>query len=157
VNAQGLLEKIGVAPMAIKSGDKKDAGSPFRALTDEERRVFQSVIDEMHGRFVKLIVESRKLAEDRVRGLADGRIYTAEQAHALGLVDRLGYMDEVVETAKQAARLKEARVVVYHRPKEYRATFYSSAPGPAAAEAALGQLATLLGGLGPRFMYLWLP
>jgi protease-4 len=157
VNAQGLLEKIGVAPVTIKSGVQKDAGSPFRALTDEERRVFQAVIDEMHGRFVKLIVESRKLPEERVRALADGRIYTAEQARALGLVDRVGYMDEVVEAAKQAARLDEARVVVYHRPKEYRATFYSAAPASPAADVTLGHLATLLGGGGPRFMYLWLP
>jgi protease-4 len=157
VNAQGLLEKIGVAPVAIKSGDKKDAGSPFRPLTDDERRVFQAVIDEMHGRFVHLIVESRKLSEERVRTLADGRIYTAAQARALGLVDRLGYMDDVVDTAKKAARLDEARVVVYHRPKEYRATFYSSAPAPPVAEATLGHLATVLGGIGPRFLYLWLP
>jgi len=156
VNAQGLLEKIGVAPLAIKSGAQKDAGSPFRALTEDERRVFQAVIDEMHGRFVKLIVESRRLSESRVRALADGRIYTAEQALALGLVDRIGYMDEVVEAAKQAAKLTEARVVVYHRPKEYRATFYSSAPAPG-ADAALGHLATVLGAAGPRFLYLWLP
>ncbi len=109
VNAQGLLEKIGVAPLAIKSGDKKDAGSPFRALTPEERALFQQVIDEMHARFVRLIVASRKLPEDRVRGLADGRIYTADQALAAGLVDRLGYLDEVMDVAKKAAGITEAR------------------------------------------------
>ncbi|HLF47850.1 MAG TPA: signal peptide peptidase SppA, partial [Methylomirabilota bacterium] len=107
VNAQGLMEKIGVAPLAIRSGDKKDAGSPFRALTPEERAIFQGVIDEMYGRFVKLIVESRKIPEARVRALADGRIYTGEQAKALGLVDRIGYLDEAVEAARQAAGLKE--------------------------------------------------
>jgi protease-4 len=157
VNAQGLLEKLGVAPLAIKSGDKKDAGSPFRSMTDEERALFQKVIDEMHGRFVRLIVESRKLPEERVRALADGRIYTADQALAAGLVDRLGYLDEVVETAKKAAGLKDARVIMYHRPKEYRATYYSGAPAIPGAESALGSLAATLGVSGPRFMYLWLP
>src|SRR5262250_546161 len=51
LNAQGLMEKIGVAPLAIKSADKKDAGSPFRQLTPEERAIFQSVIDQMYARF----------------------------------------------------------------------------------------------------------
>src|SRR5215468_8210172 len=91
VNAQGLLEKIGVAPVAIKSGAMKDAGSPFRALTPAERAVFQSVIDQMYGRFVTLVATSRKIPEERMRSFADGRIYTADQALGLGLVDRVAY------------------------------------------------------------------
>lgn len=157
VNAQGLMEKIGVTPLAVKSGDKKDAGSPFRALTPEERAIFQGVIDEMYGRFVKLIVQSRGIPEDRVRAFADGRIYTAEQAKALGLVDRIGYLEDAVEAAKKAARLEEARVVMYHRPKEYRANFYSTTPVAPGADTALAQLAATLAGPGPRFMYLWWP
>ncbi len=157
VNAQGLMEKIGVAPLAIKSGPSKDAGSPFRALTPDERAVFQGVIDEMYGRFVKLIVQSRGIPEDRVRAFADGRIYTAEQAKALGLVDRIGYLEDAVEAAKTAAELKEARVVMYHRPKEYRANFYSTTPVAPGADTALAQLAATLAGPGPRFMYLWWP
>jgi len=157
MNAQGLMEKIGVAPLAIKSGPMKDAGSPFRSLTPEERAVFQSLIDDMYGRFVRLIVESRKIPEARVRAFADGRVYTAQQALELGLVDRIAYLDEVVESAKKAAGVDEARVVMYHRPKEYRATIYSAAPAAPGAEAALGQLAGVLAGSGPRFMYLWWP
>ncbi|OGK86357.1 MAG: hypothetical protein A2X52_08315 [Candidatus Rokubacteria bacterium GWC2_70_16] len=157
VNTQGLLEKIGVAPLAIKSGPKKDAGSPFRSLTDEERAIFQGVIDAMHGRFVSLIAASRKMPEERVRAAADGRIYTADQALALGLVDRVGYLDDAVAVARQAAGLAEARVVMYHRPREYRATFYSSTPPAPTAEAAAAQLAALVGGAGPRFLYLWWP
>lgn len=157
VNAQGLMEKIGVAPLAIKSGNMKDAGSLFRALTPDERAIFQGVIDDMYGRFVKLIVQSRRIPEDRVRAFADGRIYTAEQAKALDLVDRIGYLDDAVDAAKKAARLAEARVVMYHRPKEYRATFYSTTPVTPGADTALAQLAATLAGPGPRFMYLWWP
>lgn len=158
VNANGLMDKIGVTPMAIKSGAMKDAGSPFRALTPEEHAIFQGVIDDMYDRFVKLIVQSRKIPEERVRGFADGRIYTAEQALALGLVDRIAYLDEVVEMAKKAAGVSEARVIMYHRPKEYRASIYAAAPtGSPSAATALGQLTGLLGGSGPRFMYLWWP
>jgi protease-4 len=156
VNAQGLLEKIGVAPLAIKSGPRKDAGSPFRGLTEEERAIFQSVIDEMHSRFVRLIAESRKIPEERVRAFADGRIYTAEQALGLGLVDRVGYLEDVVEAARKAAGLSEARIVMYHRPKEYRANFYSAAPSPGGSDLALAHLAAVLGS-GPRFLYLWWP
>jgi protease IV len=158
VNAQGLMEKIGVVPMAIKSGEMKDAGSPFRPLTPQERAVFQSVIDQMYGRFVTLIASSRKIPEDRVRAFADGRIYTAEQAKALGLVDDIGYMEDVVASARKAAGLKEARVIMYHRPKDYHANFYSAAPAPTAGlESSLQQLTTLVNGQGPRFLYLWWP
>jgi protease IV len=158
VNAQGLMEKIGVAPLAIKSGAMKDAGSPFRSLNPEERAVFQGVIDDMYGRFVKLIARTRKIPEERVRAFADGRIYTAEQAHELGLVDRVGYLDEVVDMAKKAAGVDKARVIMYHRPKEYRASIYSAAPvPPRSAESALAQLAAMFGGSGPHFMYLWWP
>jgi protease-4 len=158
VNAQGLMEKIGVAPLAIKSGEMKDAGSPFRPLSAQERAVFQSVIDQMYGRFVTLIARSRKIPEDRVRTFADGRIYTAEQAKALGLVDDIGYMEDVVASARNAAGLKEARVIMYRRPKDYRANFYSAAPAPTPGLASsLQQLTALLSGSGPRFLYLWWP
>jgi len=157
VNAQGLLEKIGVAPLAIKSGPMKDAGSPFRSLTEAERAVFQSIIDEMYGRFVGLIAQSRKMPEDRVRGFADGRVYTADQALKLGLVDRVGYLEDVVTLAKERAGLGEAKVIMYHRPKEYRANIYSRTPPPSTAESTLAQFAAALGGGGPRFLYLWWP
>jgi protease-4 len=158
VNAHGLMEKIGVAPVAIKSGAMKDAGSPFRALTPEERAVFQGMIDDMYGRFVKIVVRSRKIPETRVREFADGRVYTSEQALSLGLIDKVAYLDEVVGMARQAAGVQEARVVMYHRPKEYAASIYAKEPAPpVTAESALSQFATLVSGAGPRFMYLWWP
>ena len=157
INAQGLMQKIGVAPLAIKSGPMKDAGSPFRSLTGPELAVFQGIIDDMYGRFVGLIVQSRRLPEDRVRALADGRVYTADQALKLGLVDRIAYLEDVVTMAREAAKVDQAKVIMYHRPKEYRANIYSSAPATATAESTLAQFAAALGGAGPRFLYLWWP
>ncbi|HEY7434804.1 MAG TPA: signal peptide peptidase SppA [Methylomirabilota bacterium] len=157
VNAQGLLEKIGVTPLAIKSGPMKDAGSPFRSLTDAERAVFQGIIDDMYGRFVGLIARSRKMPEDRVRAFADGRVYTADEALKLGLVDRIAYLEDVVALAKERAGLAEAKVIMYHRPKEYRANIYSATPSASTAESTLAQFAAALGGGGPRFLYLWWP
>jgi protease-4 len=157
VNAQGLLEKIGVTPLAIKSGPMKDAGSPFRSLTDAERAVFQGIIDDMYGRFVGLIARSRKMPEDRVRAFADGRVYTADESLKLGLVDRIAYLEDVVALAKERAGLAEAKVIMYHRPKEYRANIYSATPSASTAESTLAQFAAALGGGGPRFLYLWWP
>ncbi|HVQ74628.1 MAG TPA: signal peptide peptidase SppA [Candidatus Binatia bacterium] len=154
VNAQGLLEKIGVATLPIKSGAFKDAGSPFRPMTAEERAIFQSVVDDLQARFVRLIVQSRHLPEERVRAAADGRIYTADQALALGLIDRIGYLEDAVAMAMEAASLGEASVVMYRRPRDYRSNFYSTAP---VADEGFAQVARLIGAGGPRFLYLWWP
>jgi protease-4 len=157
VNAEGLLQKVGVAPVTIKSGERKDMGSPFRALTGEERQIFQSVIDDLHRQFVARLVARRRLAPDVAARLADGRIYTAEQALQHGLIDRIGYMADALEVARGAAGVDEARVVVYHRPREYRATYYARAESPTAgADGALARL-TGLAASGPRFLYLWMP
>ncbi len=157
VNAEGLLTKVGVAPLVIKSGAKKDMGSPFRGLSEEERAIFQAVIDDFHRRFVALIAKERKLPEEKVRQLADGRIFTAEQARALGLVDQVGYLQEALAAARTATKVSEARVVMYHRPREYRADIYSTARLPEPLDASLAQLSSLLLGPGPRFLYLWWP
>jgi len=157
LNAEGLLQKVGVSPLAIKSGAKKDMGSPFRGLTEEERAIFQGVIDDLYGRFVSLIVKERRIPEAKVRAFADGRIYTARQAKELGLVDQVGYLENAVEVARQAARVSEARVIMYHRPREYRSNIYSGTPAPERLETSLVQLSSLLIGPGPRFLYLCWP
>ncbi len=157
VNAEGLMQKIGVAATTIKSGEHKDMGSPFRSLTDEERKIFQSVIDDLHRQFVAKVVERRRLAADAARRLADGRVFTAEQALAHGLIDRLGYMPDVLDLARQAAGVSEAKVIVYRRPRQYRATYYARAEGPGGGlEASVAQFVALAAP-GPRFLYLWWP
>jgi protease-4 len=101
------------------------------------------------------VARGRRLDEARVRALADGRIYTAQEALDLGLVDRIGYLEDAIALAKEAAGLTEARVVTYHRPRQYRATIYSGGDGPAPAwtPADLARLVVS----GPRFLYLWWP
>jgi protease IV len=157
LNAEGLLQKLGVTTSAFKSGERKDMGSPFRALTDDERKIFQSVIDGLHGQFLSRLVESRKLPLDVARQIADGRVYTAQQALELKLIDQVGYMDDVLKLAKQKIGVDDARVVVYHRPNDYRATYYARAESSAGGiDVTATQLASLIGG-GPRFLYLWWP
>jgi protease-4 len=157
VSAEGLMQKIGVSATAIKSGERKDMGSPFRTLTAEERAILQGVIDDLHRQFVTKVTERRRLPEATARTHADGRIYTAGQALAEKLVDRVGYMPDAIEAARRAAGLTEASVIVYQRPREYRATYYAKAETDATTlGSSLGQLASLAGP-GPRFFYLWLP
>jgi protease-4 len=156
LNAEGLMQKLGLSTAAIKSGERKDMGSPFRALTSEERAIFQSVIDDLHRQFVAKVVERRRIPPAVAAALADGRVYTAEQALGHKLVDRVGYVPDALEAARRAAGLDEARVIVYKRPREYRATYYARAETETGSLAALSQLAGLIG-TGPRLLYLWMP
>ena len=156
LNAEGLMQKVGLATATIKSGERKDMGSPFRQLTPDERAIFQSVIDDLYRQFVAKVVERRNIPAATAATLADGRIYTAEQALGHKLVDRIGYMPDALAAARQAARVDTARVIVYKRPREYRATYYARAETEAGTFAALSQLAGLAGA-GPKFLYLWLP
>lgn len=155
-NAEGLMQKIGVSANTVKSAERKDMGSPFRPMTPEERAIFQSVIDDLYRQFLSKVMERRKLPEAAARTLGDGRVYTAEQALAHRLVDRVGYMPDAIELARQQAGLERARVVVYHRPRQYRATYYAEAQpleGGVLSSSALGALV----GPGPKFLYLWMP
>ncbi len=160
MNARGLLEKVGLEATAVTSGPKKDMGSPFRPMTPEERAIFQSVIDSFYDRFLTVVREGRRfLSADEVRKLADGRIYSGEQAKALGLVDSIGYLDDAIELAKRQAGLKDARVVAYRRPGEYRPNIYAQLLGGGSGWTALGglDLMGMLRGGTPQFMYLWMP
>jgi protease-4 len=156
LNAEGLLQKIGLSTATIKSGERKDMGSPFRTLTPEERGIFQSVIDDLYRQFVAKVVERRKIPTAAATALADGRIYTAEQALGHRLVDQIGYVADALQVARRAAGLDEARVIVYKRPRQYRATYYATAETEAGSFATLSQLAGLVGA-GPKLLYLWWP
>lgn len=160
VNARGLLEKVGVETNAVTSGPRKDMGSPFRAMLPEERAIFQGVIDGFYQRFLHIVQEGRpSLSGDSIKKLADGRIYSGDQAKASGLVDEIGYLDDAVEVAKKKAGLTEARVVTYRRPGEYQNNIYSRlvAPAPTLANLANIDLLSMVRGGSPQFMYLWMP
>lgn len=160
VNAKGLLEKVGVEANAITSGPRKDMGSPFRTMTAEEKAIFQSVIDSFYHRFLTVVQEGRpQLSADQIKKLADGRIYSGEQAKAAGLVDEIGYLDEAIELAKKKAGLTEARVVTYRRHGEYQNNIYSRVIGNSSGLSNLAHmdLLSIVRGGSPQFMYLWMP
>jgi len=159
LNLEGLLQKVGIEGLAIKSADKKDMGSPFRKMTPEEQRIFQGVIDQLYERFLQVIVAGRKdLKLDQVRKLADGRIYTAQQALEARLVDQVGYLEDAIAVAKREAGLKEAQIVTYYRPGAYKQNIYSQAGDTARTINLVNfDLHSLMQDGAPRFMYLWMP
>lgn len=159
VNARGLLEKVGLEASAVTSGPRKDMGSPFRPMTPEERALFQELIDSMYQRFLTVVQDGRpKLSMEQIKKLADGRVYTGEQAKAAGLVDEIGYLEDAIDTAKKRAGLTEARVVMYRRPGEYSNNVYSKAlTGNGLAGLAQLDVMSFVRGGTPQFMYLWMP
>src|SRR5580765_931421 len=160
VNARGLLEKVGVEASAITSGPRKDMGSPFRVMTAEERGIFQSVIDSFYQRFLAVVQEGRPhLSAEQVKKLADGRIYSGDQAKAAGLIDEIGYLDDAIQLAKKKAGLTEARIVTYGRRGEYQNNIYSRLFGTSSDITGLANLdlLSMVRGGTPQFMYLWMP
>jgi protease-4 len=160
VNAKGLLEKVGVEANAITSGPRKDMGSPFRSMTTDEKEIFQGVIDSFYQRFLTVVQAGRpQLSAEQIKKLADGRIYSGDQAKAAGLVDDIGYLDEAIDLAKKNAGLKEARVVTYRRHGEYQNNIYSRVFGSGNSLSSLASmdLLSMVRGGSPQFMYLWMP
>ncbi|MCL2103108.1 MAG: signal peptide peptidase SppA [Syntrophorhabdaceae bacterium] len=118
VNMKDLVDRIGIKGMAVKSGEFKDTGSPLREMTPEEREVLQSVVDNVHMQFVNAVAQGRKLPPEDVMGIADGRIFTGEQAKALGLVDELGALDDAVREAALLGGISgEPRVITPPKAK----------------------------------------
>jgi len=118
VNVKDLIEKIGIKGVVVKSGELKDAGSPLRDMSPEERQYLQGVIDNVHAQFVRAVADGRKLDVETVRKIADGRIFSGEQAKALGLVDALGNQEDAVADAARMAKIEgEPRVVLPPKKK----------------------------------------
>lgn len=127
INAGGLLEKIGVEEETYKSGELKDMGSPFRPSTAAERKIMGDIVEELHQRFARVILEGRpSLKESDLPRIMDGRIFTADQALKEGLVDRIGYLDDGISALKSRLGLREAQIVTYGRRGTYQGTIYSS-------------------------------
>ena len=103
-NFQGLMGKLGVEVDVIKSGKMKDEGSPFRPMTDEEKAVWQTIINEAYDQFVAIVAKGRNLPEAKVREIADGRVYTGLQAIKLGLADKEGNLDDAIEPGRRIGR-----------------------------------------------------
>ena len=159
VNLKGTMDKLGVQTDAIKSGKMKDAGSPFRDMKADERALFQRLIDEYYDQFVHVVMAGRpKLTEARIRELADGRVYSGQQALENGLVDKVGTLRDALCSIKERIGAEHVRVVTYQRPTDYKPNIYARDPSgaPQVNVNLLNlQMPETLFGFEPQFMYLW--
>lgn len=111
-NLEGLMNKIGVKTEVVKSGKHKDLVSTFRGIRKEDREILQRVLDNVHEQFIMAVADGRKMSPSDVRKIADGRIFTGEQAIKAGLVDELGNLEDAVQVAAKLSGIKGEPVIV---------------------------------------------
>ncbi len=116
-NIEELFKKIGIKGVVLKSGEHKDIGSPFREMTPAEKKLIQSVINNVHQQFIQAVAEGRKMEYSRVAQVADGRILTGEQAKQLGLVDQLGNLQDAIDTAAKMVGIEGKPIVLYPKKR----------------------------------------
>ncbi len=116
-NIEGLMNKIGIRTEVIKSGRNKDIGSMFRSMKPEERELLQGVMDNVHEQFIRAVAKGRKMKVEDVRKIADGRVFTGEQAVKVGLVDQLGSLEDSIRIAGNLAGIQGEPEVVTRKNK----------------------------------------
>ncbi len=164
------LDRWGIATEALTSGKNKTAGSPLGTLTDEHRAVLQELVNDFYARFTATVRAARPgIPQERFADVTDGRVFSGEDALALGLVDELGDLYDAHAKAKELAGIKKANMVIYHRPLNYVASPYAATP---MSETSTGgktsqngtqinllqlNLPEMPGGASTGFYYLWQP
>jgi protease-4 len=116
-NVEALTKKIGLDFFNLKAGRYKDVGSPFRPMTKEEQEYLQGLINNIYQQFLSDVARNRKIPLEKLRGLAEGKIYTGEEAKAVGLVDAFGNLPDAIEKAGRLAGIK-GRVEAVYAQKE---------------------------------------
>jgi protease-4 len=118
LQVKDALDKLGIGVKTIKAGKLKDAGSPMRAMNDDDQKYFQALMDDVHRQFIDVVARERKMDVEKVRELADGRVFTGEQALQLGLVDTLGTFEDAVRIAAVKVGIKGEPAIVRERKRQ---------------------------------------
>jgi protease-4 len=116
-NIEELLKKVGIKGVVLKSGEHKDIGTPFREMTPDERKIVQDVIDNVHQQFIEAVAKGRGLDREKVVQIADGRIFTGEQAKQLGLVDEMGNLQDAIDRVAKMVGIVGKPNVLYPKRK----------------------------------------
>ena len=124
----GLMDKIGLGVDVKKYGKNKDMGSPFRDSSEEEQKLMQKAVNDFGERFIRLVQKHRKPERQALSEISTARVFLAEEALKLGLVDKIGYLSDAVKESKMLAGIsKDARVVVYRRNEFPEDNYYNTA------------------------------
>ena len=147
-NLQEILRKVGISFEVIKSGEHKDIASPWRTMTEEERRVLQDMVDDVYNQFIEVVSRERNLSADSVLSLADGRVFSGRQAKNLGLVDTTGVFQDALDLAGRMCGLGDDPKTV--RPRKRRPKWYERLTETV---SRVSEPSTALG--SPRLMYIF--
>ena len=112
------LTKLGIDVKTIKSGRLKDAGSPVRKMNEEDERYFQTLMDDVHQQFIAVVERERKMSHEDVVALADGRVFTGEQALTMGLIDTIGTYEDAVKLAAELGGIRGEPAIVKERKRQ---------------------------------------
>lgn len=147
-NFQDLLQKVGVKNIVVKSGKFKDVGSPFRPMREEDRQVLQLVMDDVHRQFIDAVAEGRSLDSAEVEQLADGRVFTGQQAKSILLIDEIGDLHDAIKLAGELGGIEgEPRVMETTKPFSFKDLLEST---------FLGNIRTFTSTpFGMPLLYLW--
>jgi len=158
-DVSGTMGLIGIRAETIKSADMKDIGSPFRHMTDKERAVLQSLVNEYFTRFKGVVMAGRPFKDlAELEAIADGRVFTGEDAVTLHLADQTGRLDDAIALAKETAHVPNAQVIMYKRPYGFTGSIYADVSMPAPRENVTTlQLPKADSMIPGGFYYLWLP
>ncbi|HEX3070725.1 MAG TPA: signal peptide peptidase SppA [Thermoanaerobaculia bacterium] len=152
METKDLLAWAKLKPETITSGPMKAAGSPYQDLTDAQRAYFQDIVTQLHSQFVRAVAAGRKgkLTEAQVGKIADGRVFTGEQALALKLVDELGNLDDAINVAGKLGGIHGRPGTIYPK-KRTRGLFDALTSDESDTETAIGRILSRR----PRFLYQW--
>jgi protease-4 len=154
----GLMDKLGLGVDVKKFGKNKDMGSPFRESSEEEQKLLQKAVNDFGERFIRLVQKHRKLDQRALTEIASARIFLADDALKLGLVDNIGYLSDAVKESKKLANVSDdARVIVYRRTEFPEDNYYNVA-GVASEDVAISAINIDLlepFSLKTGFYYLW--
>jgi protease IV len=155
----GAMSKLGVTSTAIKSGDLKDMGSPFKPLDPEARLVMQEMVDEYFARFVNVVRENRRITDQsRIKTATNGRVFSGVQALKLGLVDRNGLLTDAIDLARELSGARGAKAIMYKRPYGYGGSIYADTSiQPVRDNVMKLELPDSAMTRAPGFYYLWKP
>ncbi len=137
-NAEELLEKVGVDAIVITTGEFKDIGSLYRDMTQEEREIWRAILDQVYEDFVAVVADARDLPEEDVREVADGRVFTGQQALEMGLVDGVGTRQTAIDKAAELGEIEGDPRIIELRTQptflEMLYTFQNRSPLPTVEE-----------------------
>lgn len=159
---KGLMDRFGVEMNAITSGENKDAGAFYKNMEPSERALYQGMIDDMYAQFISVIDTNRtNMTTEQLLPLADGRVYTANQALEVGLIDKIAYLDEVIDDVAKENGLSDPSIVIIRKAAgSSDDTIYAAQPQTMAPEYNLFKLdfdRWEAMGQNEVFNYIWMP